>query len=133
MHIIGETGDMVDLGKCESLVIVEPAPGKEETTDHRVVALAFESAPLGQPRKYLLLSCGTMDTASELIDAIGDALSRGVIVFSVTDWLDAKIEAQMAPAQPVGDLELEKHTETLRRAAIAEMQEELKRGGPVVL
>lgn len=97
MYIIGETGDMVDLSKCESVVIVEPEMGREPTMDHRVVALAFESAALGQPRKYLLLSCGTMDTASELIDAIGDALSRGVVVFSVTDWLDTEIEAQAAP------------------------------------
>jgi len=97
MWIIGETGDMVDLSKCESVEIVEPKLGKEETVDHRVMALAFESAAPGIARKYLLLSCGTMDTASELIDAIGDALVRGVIVFSVTDWLDAKIENQMAP------------------------------------
>jgi hypothetical protein len=100
MWIIAENYQMMYMSKRSTVKILIPVDPKQE---YRV--FMYRGALM-----YLLLTCETLDTASELIDAIGDALTRGVIVFAVTDWLDAKIEAQAAPEPdpPTHDTEMDK-------------------------
>jgi hypothetical protein len=96
MWILTEDYELVDLNKFFKVYI--------EKIDGTIGVWADSGDPVRDDA--LLMSCDQEETAWYLTDAIRDALENERRTFSVAAWLDAKIEAQMAPAQPKGELEM---------------------------
>lgn len=87
MWILTEDYELVDLSKAPR-VFIEKSEGGDG------FAVWVDSG--SEREDSLLMSCDIEETAWYLMDAITDALGRGHPVFSVTAWLDNKIQEQLA-------------------------------------
>jgi hypothetical protein len=89
MWILTEDYELVDLSKCTRIII--------EPLKNEVFVFAVTSGNRDTGDKFLLMNCEKEATAWYLMDSICECLGSDVQVFSVTKWLDDRIEFQTNP------------------------------------